>query len=324
MSLKDKASKIDLSQVGKLQSPTRSVVSKTGIGMHADALFRDERLALENKQLHEKLAEFDNARPTRMLKPELVKPSKWANRHEASFTGEDFKAIKLEIENSGGNVQPIKVRPIAGSDQYEIVFGHRRHRACLELEIDVLAIVEELSDLQLFAEMDRENRQRKDLRPYEVGVMYARALDEGLFPSAKKMSEAIGVDLGQIGKALNLARLPKEVIDCFRSPLDLQYRWSAPLSNALQKDPDLVLNRARKLQEEGGTVIAAKVLQKLIGAEDKKDADHPHAVDLRGKAGRSAKVHYDTARMMVQIDMAKIPADEFENLENLLRTFLKG
>ena len=83
-------------------------------------------------------------------------------------------ALKSEMESAGGNVQAIKVRPIPGTEpqEYEIVFGHRRHRACLDLGLEVLATIESIDDKELFKEMDRENRQRADLRPYEQGLMY--------------------------------------------------------------------------------------------------------------------------------------------------------
>jgi ParB family chromosome partitioning protein len=122
-------------------------------------------------------AEWEGVLPSKKLDPKCVKPSKWANRHDKSFEGPEFAELKSEIESAGGNVQAIKVRPIPGSSpqEYEIVFGHRRHRACFELDIPVLATIESIDDKELFKEMDRENRLRADLRPYEQGLMYLRA-----------------------------------------------------------------------------------------------------------------------------------------------------
>ncbi|MBK7616962.1 MAG: ParB N-terminal domain-containing protein [Burkholderiales bacterium] len=68
-----------------------------------------------------------------LLDPTLVASSKWANRAPESYSGLPYESLKRDIEECGGNVQPIKVRGTA--DRYEIVFGHRRHRACLELGI---------------------------------------------------------------------------------------------------------------------------------------------------------------------------------------------
>jgi transposase-like protein len=44
-----------------------------------------------------------------------------------------------------------------------LIFGHRRHRACQDLKLPVLAAIwtEPLSDAALFAFMERENRELK-------------------------------------------------------------------------------------------------------------------------------------------------------------------
>jgi ParB family transcriptional regulator, chromosome partitioning protein len=72
------------------------------------------------------------------LDPSKVVRSGWANRHAINYSGKDFAALKSEIEAAGKNIQPIKVRPKRGeAGVFEIVFGHRRHQACLELGIQV-------------------------------------------------------------------------------------------------------------------------------------------------------------------------------------------
>jgi hypothetical protein len=50
------------------------------------------------------------------LDPRSIRPSTWANRHEASFESAEFEELKAEIADAGGNVQPIKVRPLATPD----------------------------------------------------------------------------------------------------------------------------------------------------------------------------------------------------------------
>jgi len=241
----------------------------------------------ENELLREQAARFDGAMPTRRLDPRSVSASRWANRHESSFDSPEFEALKTEILEAGGNVQPIKVRPIKASVpppnlnieqgvepfnplespvagtkleegverfnprvsvDYEIVFGHRRHRACLELGIPVLCLIEEVTERELFVQMERENRNRADLSAWEQGVMYARALDAGLYPSNRQLATSIGRDLGAVGHALALARLPSAVIDAFQSPLDLQFRWAKPLSDMQQSDPEGLIARANALK----------------------------------------------------------------------------
>jgi ParB family chromosome partitioning protein len=121
-----------------------------------------------------------------------------------------------------------------------------------------------LDDVELFAEMDRENRARKDLRPYEQGRTYVRALDNGLFPSARKMAEVLGIDHSNMSKVLTLARLPGVVIAAFPSPLDIQVHWGRALAQALQKDPDIVLSRAKEMQAATPKPSAKVVFDALI------------------------------------------------------------
>jgi ParB family chromosome partitioning protein len=282
---------------------------KTAIGGMAQFTERQSLAIKEAAQLKEQLKEFDGSRPTRRIDPTSIVRSKWANRHELSFTDTDFQNLKADIQASGGNVQPIKVRHLIGeSGRYEIVFGHRRHQACLELGVDVLAFIDDLDEKNLFIEMDRENRQRKDLRPYEMGAMYAKALDEGLFPSARKLAEEVGIDHSQLSKSLALARLPVDVLNAFTSPLDLQYRWVASLVGAIQKDPDFVLAAANAIQSESPRPAAAAVFKRLCGTV-------PHTAKdievLEGKGGQTGTLTFDKKNGSVRIDLANIDPKRF-------------
>ena len=213
------------------------------------------------------------AKPVMKIDPSLIKASAWANRHQDSFKASQFAAFKAEIESAAGNIQPIKVRPlksaeVPGGPKYEIVFGHRRHRACLELGIEVNAIVDDIDEKTMFVEMDRENRERADLRPYEQGLMYARALDSGLFSSLRKLSEEIGADPTNVSKAVSLARLPAPILDAFGSRLDIQYRWISDLKAALEKEPELTLARAADINKQkhlGNQLPSQTVFNMVVG-----------------------------------------------------------
>lgn len=295
---------------------------KTAIGAMAQFTDRQSTAIKEATQLKEQIKEFEGSLPARRLDPKLIVRSRWANRHDLSFSGSEFDALKDDIAAQGGNVQPIKIRRMVGSDKYEIVFGHRRHQACLELEIEVLSIIEDLDDKHLFIEMDRENRQRKDLRPYEIGAMYARALDEGLFPSARKLAEEVGIDQSQLTKALALARLPGDVLKSFASPLDLQYRWVSDLNEALQKDPDLVLSVARGILIEAPRPTSGEVFKRLTAGR----GTVPHAVAkterLEGKAGQTGLLEFNVNKHTVHINLINIDPARFSEVKETIKKLL--
>jgi ParB family chromosome partitioning protein len=270
--------------------------------------------------LEARLKEFEGGSVVRLIDPAKVAPSRWANRIEDSFNSPEFAQLKQEIEEAAGNVQPIKVRRIAGDDErYEIVFGHRRHRACLELGLPVLAFVEEVSDQDLFKEMDRENRKRADLSPWEQGRMYRRALTEELFSSLGELSKELGIDKGNISKALKLADLPGDVVNAFPSPLELQFRWAKLLNDALQSDPEGVLARAKEIVEDKETKRTGKeVLESLLGVSTQ--APNVQAIVVEGK--QLAKIIVDNGRVSVQFANGVLTAEKRKRLAILLRDII--
>lgn len=304
---------------------------KTAPGSMAAFMATQSAAVKEADELRERLKAFDGARPVRMLDPQSVRPSRWANRHEHSFVDEAFAELKADIASAGTNVQPVSVRAVPqvlngstpeAAPQYEIVFGHRRHRACLELGLPLQAMVTELTDQELFEAMERENRARKNLSAWEQGTMYRRALDEGLYPSQRRLAEALGVDISLVSKSLSLARLPEAVVAAFASPLDIQFRWAQPLAEALQKDPEGVLLRASRIRKSGQAIPAAQVLAELIGASGRVvlNGSTPSRKVIEGHAGRRAVLTRD-ARGRVLVEFA--PGSLSEAAEGEVAAFIE-
>jgi ParB family chromosome partitioning protein len=305
--------------------PAEPKAPRTAPGTMAHFMASQSVSSAALEALRERGKAFDGAAPVRLLDPRRIRPSRWANRHDASFAEAAFAALKDEIAAAGGNVQPIKVRPAgaAGADgpgaggaargqgasaaeaaadgeAYEIVFGHRRHRACLELGLPVAAVVEPLDDTRLFEAMERENRGRKSLSAWEQGMMYRRALDGGLYPSQRRLAEALSVDVALVSKALALARLPDAVVAAFATPLDIQFRWAQPLAEALQKDPDGLVARARAIAAEPGPRPARSVMQRLVQPAAGRAAPAPRRFGPEGRgaswtveAGGSLSLRFD-------------------------------
>lgn len=282
--------------------------AKTGPGQMLQ--FRGQMLAVEGElgKLRDRLREHEGSAPTRKLDPSSVVQSRWANRHPDSFSTPEFARLKQDIELAGGNVQPISVR--AMSDQpgrYEIVFGHRRHRACSELGIPVLATIDTsaVSDHDLFSAMDRENRERADLSPYEQGMMYRRALDEKLYPSNRRLAEALGVSHTWVANVLLVADLPAPVVDCFRSPLEIQHRHAKTIAAALESDRKAVLRRAEKLRAFERAGAATAVVSALVASSKEITETAYQTLDVGGKpVGRWSKD--GAGRLTIQIDASYV------------------
>jgi ParB family chromosome partitioning protein len=294
------------------------VAPKTAPGSMLQFMTRQSAAVQEAEDLREKLQAFEGSTPVRLLDPRHVRPSKWANRHPSEFHSVAFEELKTEIGNAGGNVQPIRVRP--AGEGYEIVFGHRRHRACLDLGLPVSALVDDASDQELFLAMERENRGRKNLSAWEQGCMYRQALDDGLFPSMRRLSDAVGVDLAQVSKATALARLPSAVVEAFPSPLDIQYRWANPLGEALQRDPDGLMARAKRIKAAQAPKTATEVFHALVGEGLNRSTGF---TELKRGDRRAGSVSTDAkGRVVVTLEPSVVQGDRREALMKMLKDWL--
>ena len=297
--------------IGALPPAAPGLHPRTGPGQMLEV--RSKILGLESDlaEANEKLVALEAVPQTRKLDPVQVVPTGWANRHQDSFKNAEFERLKSDISLSGGNVQAISVRPLAGqADRFEIVFGHRRHRACLELGLPVLATVETapISDLELFAAMDRENRERADLSPFEQGTMYRRALDAGLYPSNRRLAEALGVSHTWVAKVLAVADLPTPILECFRTPLEVQYRHAKEAVEALEKDRKAVLRRAEKLRQVGTRLAPGAVVSALVSNELASQKAAPQTLKVGAKSvGTWSRDR--AGRLTIQLD-AKVVSDE--------------
>jgi ParB family transcriptional regulator, chromosome partitioning protein len=306
----------------------------TGVGIVMGAIAgKDEvskRLADTTSELHtakERLTEFEGATVARPLDPKLIQRSRWANRNAAEWSTDDFQSFKSEIQTSGGNVQPIKVRLVTGavidgqSPKYEIVYGHRRHRACLELGLMVNAIVvQEMSDKELFTEMDRENRGRKNLSAWEQGCMYNDAIKEGLYPSIRQLAEANAVNLSDAVRWVQLAKLPVDVVEAFPSPLDLQVRWAKPLTDAMQRSPDAVLLVARELKTKRGSITATEAFEQLVGKDNEKGG--VVEIAFEGKKVAAFKPG-KKGRAVIEFEAGALQESKHKALIKLIEDFLR-
>lgn len=264
-----------------------------------------------------KLAEFEGSLPTRKLEPSRVRYSKFANRHQDHFESDTFAQLREDIASAGGNVQPIRVRPIHGDPDadYELIYGHRRLRACLDLGIPVEAVIADVNDEELFEAMSRENSSREDLSGFEEGMSYRRALEQGLYSSQHKLAAAVGISQARVSQVLNIANLPLQVIDAFPSPLKIQSRWAEAIQKRLKEDRRTVIEIATPLKGER-SLTAKQVFEALVAKPRKARVD----VVVDGK--RRAVIRSNLGVVTVSFSKNALPPDRLDELASTLESYL--
>jgi ParB family transcriptional regulator, chromosome partitioning protein len=219
-------------------------------------------------------AERESGKVVLELDPKQVRASSLANRHALSLDGKDEELVQLKADIARhGQLEPIRVRPaVDGGGGYEIVYGHRRHAACLALDTEqpegwkLLALLDAgASELRSHVlKMYQENAARKNLSAYEQGHMFHLWLEQKVFDSQVAIAEEIRVSRQLVSKYLKLVQLPSEILRAFRDPRVIALRWIDELEPALDKDRAGVLARAEKLAALTPPLGAEEVLQALI------------------------------------------------------------
>lgn len=192
------------------------------------------------------------------------------NRLTEAFESESFQDLVDSVLNARGNTVPIIVRALRPEEQqpgstikYQLIAGARRLKACALSQLPVRAIVQSAST-HAHTAIDRllENHLREPLSPYELGkqLLHIQALESP--PSKRGLARLIGMDEGQVLKAIDIAQLPDQVLAAFNSPSDIRYSDAKPLKDAYRAAPDAVIQEAALIQGESG-LKPAEVIKRL-------------------------------------------------------------
>ena len=158
------------------------------------------------------------------LDPLQIDPSPFPDRlPDDSDSGFDEFRNLLAQEGQKIAIQ-VRKHPQA-PDRYQIVYGHRRWRACRDLGIKVKAIVTELDDSELVITQGIENAARQDLSWIERALFVGRMDKAGIKP--KDIRAALSIDDPELARLRQVCRaVPSEIIEAIgRAPKVGRPRW---------------------------------------------------------------------------------------------------
>jgi ParB family transcriptional regulator, chromosome partitioning protein len=132
------------------------------------------------------------------------------NQPRRDFTPEALENLAASIRQKGV-LQPLIVRPIAGTDTYEIVAGERRWRAAQIAQIHSLpTVIRDFDDTEVLEVAIIENIQRADLNAIEEAAGFRQLMDR-FGHTQEKLAEALSKSRSYIANLLRLLNLPQDV-----------------------------------------------------------------------------------------------------------------
>lgn len=167
-----------------------------------------------------------------------------------------------------GLLQPIVVRPL-GEDQFELIMGERRWRACQLAGLDTIpAIVRETADDALLRDALLENLHRAQLNPLEEAAAYQQMLDD-FDCTHEELAQRIGRSRPQISNTLRLLRLSPAV----------QRRVAAGVLSSGHARALVAIEDPARQDELAGRVVAegisVRALEELVALDDRNVARAP-------------------------------------------------
>ncbi len=148
-----------------------------------------------------------------MIPIEFIKANNQQPRNQ--FNPEELKELAQSIKNLG-LIQPITIRRL-GKDDYQIISGERRYRACQFAGItEIPAYVRTANDSEMLEMALVENIQRVDLNPMEIAITYQRLLEEFNI-TQEQLAERVGKQRSTISNYARLLKLPPEIQSAVKS-----------------------------------------------------------------------------------------------------------
>jgi ParB family chromosome partitioning protein len=173
-------------------------VKKRGLGRGLEALLSGSAIP----------AEEPAGTDMREIPVDLLQPGKYQPRSDMHPESLEELANSIRAQ---GVVQPIVVRSVNSTGQYEIIAGERRWRAAQMAGLhEIPAVVRNVPDEAAIAMALIENIQREDLNPIEEAVALQRLIDE-FEMTHQEAAGAVGRSRAAVSNLLRLLTLNADV-----------------------------------------------------------------------------------------------------------------
>ena len=211
---------------------------------------------------------------------ELVTPFRWHDRFADFDDNAAFDALVESILREG-QIAPALLRPHpTEAGKYELVYGHRRHRACAKLGRPLRAIVREMDDESAVTFLSRENSQHAPPSFIEK-ARQADLLLKDTGWTVQFTADVLGVQRSEVSRYRMVMTLPDRLVLQIGGDASVgRPTWMA--LETLWRDPaarERISAELDRIERQG--VRGARAMRRLISA-GKPPADDADVFRPRG------------------------------------------
>ena len=201
-----------------------------------------------------------------------------SNQPRKYFDNGKMSELKDSIKNSG-LLQPITVRKISNG-KYEIVAGERRYRACRELGMESIPVIEmNVGDARGYELSVLENIQRENLNPIEEAESYLMLMEVYGY-TQEKLSEKLGKTRSSVSNKMRILKLPASVKEIVKKG-KISYGHARTLLSL--SDEKKIEEAAKEIINKGYSVRETERRVKVLINKGNSSEKFSGDLDSRGK-----------------------------------------
>ncbi len=221
------------------------------------------------------------------------------NQPRKEFSAPELQELAASIR-AYGLLQPIVVRPLS-DDQFQIIAGERRFRACQLAELtEVPVVFLDIDDSATLPISLVENLQRVELNPIEIAQAFL-ILNHDSRLSVEEIGQKVGKPRSTVSNYLRLMTLP-EPVRALVAANELSMGHAKILAGLA--DPRLQVNLALKIKQDQLSVAQTEML--LSRKPSAPAAVHSkQPLDPNTQAIQEALERFFDARVQIQVGKRK-------------------
>lgn len=196
--------------------------------------------------------------------------TRWKYADRGNFEFGDVIELASDIKKNG-QIEPVHLRLCKNDSKfkYEIIAGSRRWKACLDAELPLKAVIEDVTDEHAAIIQIKEN-QGLDICDYSKGMYYTRLLAD-LSITQGHLAKNLGISRQKLVNYLHFAKIPKELWEAVGNVTKVTSRTASSIF-ALSQKGSKYIEALIECADDIRKGIGAYSLEKLILSKVKSDA----------------------------------------------------
>jgi ParB family transcriptional regulator, chromosome partitioning protein len=207
-----------------------------------------------------------------LLKISCDKIDLWQFTDRSELSMGDQEKLKMSIKELGQN-QPALVRK--KGERFELIFGHRRFKACQALGIYLLCKVCSLDNEKAALIQISENVDREDINDFDRGANFEKLLSNKVFSNIKELAEKTHFAESKLYELMTFSKIPFHIKKMVNTE-KLSSRTSSDLCSLTNdkkyedySDEIVKLVNENPIRRDLRKCIDAKIRPKLNNNEDR-------------------------------------------------------